>query len=142
MCFHDQLAATAGIVETAICQERRLGRCIPGGDNEEPEKSASCIQSFGVKGMMANFKMELSHLERADRHIARARHLIAEAEERVSEGRSYRRAMAASLDTMKGTLTALEGHRDLIVQALTDIAAGITRAPDIGPLQPRGTQIA
>ena len=77
---------------------------------------------------MANLAMELSHLEQADRHIARARQLIAEAEERESETRAQSETAGASLITMKATLTALEGHRALIIQAVADIRAGARRS--------------
>ena len=77
---------------------------------------------------MANLAMELSHLEQADRNIARARQLIAEAEERETESPAQSETAGASLITMKGTLMALEGHRALIVQAVADIRAGVRRS--------------
>ena len=73
---------------------------------------------------MPDLATELSHLELADKHIARARALIAEASERANETEGAQIRTGDSLQTMTETLAAFEGHRTLILQTIADIRAG------------------
>ena len=74
---------------------------------------------------MPDLAMELSHLQMADRHIAKARAILAEASNRAETRPGVRVGEAIdSLETLTSTLAAFESHRELILQTIADIQAG------------------
>ena len=74
---------------------------------------------------MPDLATELSHLELADKHIAKARFLNGEARERAKDGaEADLQGGGDSLEVMTETLAAFESHRMLILQTIEDIRAG------------------
>ena len=72
---------------------------------------------------MPSLTMERDHLAMADRHVARSRQNIAEAEERARQGQ-VTELSDALLRTMRAALVAHEDHRALIVRTIAALENG------------------
>jgi hypothetical protein len=72
---------------------------------------------------MPDMEVELEHLAEADRHIALARDNIARVESSAT-GVDQPAGSRDRLETLKETLVAFEGHRDIILKTIEGLRDG------------------